>query len=340
MTHVELIPQEVVNSDLGVVNAARVSFAKQREEILLHGDPRIPEGESGDDRLINYLAKHGHWSPLAHPHFTMQLVIHPQLQRQLLVSPAEGVRLSFTGRSDEFFVNGSLYGLARLAIRFEEHESGIAQKIRFVLKKVAPLSCQALGLNDLMDQPMSGGYRVDEHEVVARYANSFALGRLLTRTFRIKAPIFVARQLVKHQRDLVWNEVSRRYVDAGPEFFTPETWRARADNAKQGSAGAHEDQAFCNRQSDLALRSAEVSYEELLKQGVCPEQARMVLPQSMLTEWWWTGTVQAFARVVRQRTDPHAQAETRLVAEKMDALLAESLGDVWNHVRLVEGTYA
>ena len=106
--------------------------------------------------------------------------------------------------------------------------------------------------------------------------------------FRIKAPVFVARQLVKHQVGLVWNEVSRRYVDYEPEFFAPEVWRGRPKNSKQGSDGeVNTDGEYYNRY----INGCKVYYSLLLNEGVAPEQARMVLPQSMMTEWIWSGTV-------------------------------------------------
>lgn len=136
-------------------------------------------------------------------------------------------------------------------------------------------------------------------------------------SFRIKAPIFVARQLVKHQIGLVWNEVSRRYVDDEPEFYFPKVWRGRPVNAKQGSSGiidpvqpvGHLDiysQVIVNKTLEL--------YSDLLEAGVAPEQARMVLPQNTMTEWIWTGSLMAFARVCKLRLDPHAQQETQEVA--------------------------
>lgn len=137
-------------------------------------------------------------------------------------------------------------------------------------------------------------------------------------TFRVKAPIFVARQLQKHQVGLAWNEVSRRYVDSEPEFYVPETWRKRADNVKQGSS----DEVVCDE--DIAgfseyCNTARWYYQDLLDSGVCPEQARMVLPQSMYTEWYWSGSLYAFSRVCRQRLDSHAQQETQEVARHIDS---------------------
>jgi len=193
---VELV--DYMGSDLTVVNAARVSFGKRKTLF-----------EDGDEKLINYLAKHNHWSPFGH--------------------------------------------------------------------------CSA--------------------------------------QFHIKAPVFVARQLVKHQIGLTWNEISRRYVDNEPEFFEPNVWRGVADNKKQGSSDESID---INPRNDMvndyqhALNRAKWTYEELLRKGVCPEQARMVLPQSMITEWYWSGTLYAFARVCNLRCKPDAQQETREIANMID----------------------
>lgn len=133
--------------------------------------------------------------------------------------------------------------------------------------------------------------------------------------FRIKAPLFVARQLQKHTVGLAWNEVSRRYVDTEPEFYFPDTWRAKADNVKQGSSLEEvqlddNDPLWINQtiQANLNL------YNYLINMGTCAEQARMILPQNTVTEWIWSGSLAAFARVVKLRTDPHSQYETSLVA--------------------------
>lgn len=135
-------------------------------------------------------------------------------------------------------------------------------------------------------------------------------------TFRIKAPIFVARQLGKHQVGMVWNEVSRRYVDNEPEFYRPDFWRARADNAKQGSSDW--EVTFFDCPATTSESEAILAYKALLDADVCPEQARMVLPQSMYTEWYWTGSLAAWARVCHLRLDRHTQKETQDVAKMLD----------------------
>src|SRR5210317_1938276 len=129
--------------------------------------------------------------------------------------------------------------------------------------------------------------------------------------FRIKAPIFVARQLVKHQVGLVWNEVSRRYVDDEPEFYIPFMWRKRPPKSiKQGSS--KEEVEF-----DITdyVKTAKSLYQMMLDEDIAPEMARMVLPQNMMTEWYWSGTLMAFARVCNLRNKEDAQQETRVVTE-------------------------
>lgn len=131
--------------------------------------------------------------------------------------------------------------------------------------------------------------------------------------FRVKAPIFVARQLQKHTVGLAWNEVSRRYVDEEPEFYFPEYWRKKAENKKQGSS---DEAVEINKAYDPlnAALVALMSYNAMLESSVAPEQARIILPQNMMTEWIWSGSLYAFARVVNLRTSDHAQKESGEVA--------------------------
>lgn len=186
-----------MGSDVNVVNAARVSFAKEVEEFNFEKDTK----------LINYLAKHNHWSPLAHTSISI----------------------------------------------------------------------------------------------------------------RVKAPIFMARQFVKHQIGLVWNEESRRYINEEPEFYKPKEWRERPSNVKQGSGDKLQfddcewvDEAFI-RLTDESLGV----YRSMIGDGVAPEQARMILPQSTMTNWIWTGSLVAFARIVKLRTEEHAQIEAQELAIKI-----------------------
>ena len=140
--------------------------------------------------------------------------------------------------------------------------------------------------------------------------------------FRIKAPIFVARQLVKHTVGLVWNEISRRYVDYEPEFYEVDKWRGKPINKKQGSS--EEEIEWIDRTTRTGALQSQVenvalaNYNRMLDAGVAPEQARMILPQSMMTEWYWSGTLYAFARICNLRCAEDAQYETRIVANLID----------------------
>lgn len=202
---IKFVPMDVsyvdhMGSDTNVVNAARVSFAK---EVSSFDDDK-------DTKLINYLAKHNHWSPLAHTSITL----------------------------------------------------------------------------------------------------------------RIKAPIFLARQFVKHCVGGVWNEESRRYVDFEPEFYLPSSWREKPENAKQGSGGNLKGQGYFDGVVEDISESCLNVYNKLLSNGVAPEQARMVLPQNTMTNWMWTGSVVFFARVCKLRMDSHAQKEAQELAEKIDDVVS------------------
>ena len=144
----------------------------------------------------------------------------------------------------------------------------------------------------------------------------------VTATFHVCAPIFVARQLFKHKVGLTENEVSRRYVDDDPKFYVPPVWRGRPKNAKQGSDGVVSDDNRVDHAYSDALDMAYAAYDTLLDAGVAPEQARMVLPQSMMTEWYWTGSLSAFSRVVNLRLSKDAQEETGLIAQDINNQLA------------------
>jgi thymidylate synthase (FAD) len=158
-----------------------------------------------------------------------------------------------------------------------------------------------------------------KHNHISPFGHCFA-------SFHIKAPVFVARQLVKH-KFLRWNEISRRYVDNEPEFYVPDTYRGRSLDKKQGSAGkvTVSDNGF----NEIAL----TEYEYLLDLGVCPEQARMVLPQSMMTEWYWSGSLDAFADMCKLRCAPDTQAETAEVAWGIDRIMVDLFPVSWRALR-------
>ena len=150
--------------------------------------------------------------------------------------------------------------------------------------------------------------------------------------FRIKAPIFVARQLVKHQVGLIWNEVSRRYVDYPPVLFHPDTWRGRPISSKQGSAGEVKLDRTLQHLYSTAMEQCKILYHALIGKNIAPEQARMVLPQSMMTEWYWSGSLYAFARVCNLRCKPDVQKETRDICEQISKECGKQFPISWKYL--------
>lgn len=141
-------------------------------------------------------------------------------------------------------------------------------------------------------------------------------------TIRMNVPIFLARQLGKHQIGMSWNEVSRRYVATQPEFYFPDEWRSRPDGSiKQGSGVVSKHSNTCKKLYTQLISNAEYLYQSMLEKGIAPEQARMVLPQSMMTQVIWTGSLMAFAHVYKLRIDSHAQIEAQDFAKQLDSVI-------------------
>jgi thymidylate synthase (FAD) len=152
-------------------------------------------------------------------------------------------------------------------------------------------------------------------------------------TFHIKMPLFVARQWFKHTVGFTRNEVSRRYVDTPPDIWIPHVLRRRAYTIKQGSGAEMDDaQELLHTFSSNADQSLE-DYEYLLEMGVCPEQARSVLPQGMYTEFYETASLSGYARLCKLRIEGHAQEEARLYASAIDSMLVSVVPESWSVLR-------
>ena len=152
-------------------------------------------------------------------------------------------------------------------------------------------------------------------------------------TVREKVPLFVARQRFKHVVGFSYNEVSRRYVSDEPEFFVPSEWRMKAENKKQGSSDEalpYEIYGEVFEQYYEALRACEQAYDYMIENGVAPEMARMVLPQSTYTEYYCTGSLAAFARAYKLRIDSYAQKEIQDLAVKWDEIIRPLFPESWS----------
>ena len=163
-----------------------------------------------------------------------------------------------------------------------------------------------------------------KHKHISPFGHAFA-------TFHVKAPVFVARQLVKH-KFLRWNEISRRYVDEDPEMYIQEYWRGRSADKKQGSEGKADTLVSPRYAYEAALGT----YKQLLSDGVAAEMARMVLPQSMMTEWYWSGSLDAFADMCHLRCKSDTQLETQIVANYIDDKMQELFPVSWEALRAYE----
>lgn len=149
-------------------------------------------------------------------------------------------------------------------------------------------------------------------------------------TLRCGVPLFLSRQLAKHQAGLSWNEVSRRYVDAGVEFFVPANWRSRpSDGIKQGSGDVSEYSHYISDLYRRLLTKIDGVYSELLQHDIAPEMARMVLPQSMMVNYIWTGNLLSFFHVYRLRAGDGAQEEARDFAAKLKAVVEPRFPHSW-----------
>ena len=154
-------------------------------------------------------------------------------------------------------------------------------------------------------------------------------------TLRVKAPVSIRTQFFKHKQGFVENEISRRYVSYEPEFYSP-TWRGKpTDGAKQGSEDFITEETRTNLYDAIYRESCETAlhvYNTLIEKGIAPEQARFVLPQGMYTEWYWTGSLAAYARFYKQRKDDHAQWEIREYANAVGKTIEPYFPVSWKHL--------
>ena len=197
-----------------------------------------------------------------------------------------------------------------------------AARVSFGKKSEMVCSDHQIGTYELKEGDKRLINYLAKHKHLSPFGHAFA-------SFHVKAPIFVARQLVKH-KFLRWNEISRRYVDDEPEFYVPDVWRGRSEDKKQGSEGEVTlgtlDAAIVTSSPYDAL----AAYKALLKSGVAPEQARMALPQSTMTEWYWSGSLDAFAAMCQLRCASDTQYESRVVADQISEKMSELFPVSWD----------
>lgn len=296
---ITLIDTDEMPADLLVVNAARVSFGKHKKEF-----------DSKDEGLITYLAEHNHVSPFFHPHFTAEIDygawenIEPILIcRRKLLSGCAIYKLPVRVK-----ITGSLYFWCAFV-----NEFGTRRDVE-VLETLAPHTVKAFSLKMLVQRE-----RGDREALLHHLRPSEDVY-----TFHIRAPIFVARQLVKHRIGVAWNEISGRYVELGHEVWTPDYWRQSAEDKKQGSSDLRACEVSAGNidyeyDYEGVVSVARTWYER--NQHICNEQRRSVLPLSTYTEWYMTADRSTWDRIFRLRLAKDTQKETRdLVKQIHDQL--------------------
>ena len=207
-----------------------------------------------------------------------------------------------------------------IEVRFVDHmgsDLSVANAARVSFGKQSKMDDNPWGPPTLKDKDARLIRYLAKHKHISPFGHCFA-------SFHVKAPIFVARQLVKH-KFLRWNEISRRYVSDTPEFFEPDVWRGQSTDKKQGSDGV-----VPNINIKTTQKLVGMLYDSLLERNVCEEQARMVLPLNCMTEWYWSGSLDAFADMCNLRCKPDTQAETREVANQIDRKMLELFSVSWD----------
>lgn len=156
-------------------------------------------------------------------------------------------------------------------------------------------------------------------------------------TLRMKAPVPIRVQCFKHKIGFVESEESRRYISSKPEVFIPESFRASAENVKQGSGADHHSSNYWLDVYTETTNAALKVYQDMIDAGVCPEQARFVLPQGCEVNWVWTGSLYAYSNFYNQRSDSHAQKEVRDLAQQVNDIITPLFPVSW--VALTKGDY-
>ncbi len=195
----------------------------------------------------------------------------------------------------------------------------VVNAARVSFGKKSSMDEDGLGVWHLKDADKRLIHYLAKHKHFSPFGHAFA-------SFHVKAPIFVARQLVKH-KFLRWNEISSRYEDDEPEFYVPSVWRGRAEDKKQGSSAKNIDVIASDTDTN---RLCFTKYCDLIDDGVAPEMARMVLPQSTMTEWYWSGSLDAFAQMCSLRLKDDTQYESRLVAQQISASMSKAFPVSWS----------
>lgn len=327
---VTFIPSEEINSDLGIVNAARVSLGKKSEVL-----------NENDKKLISYLAKHNHWTPFAHSRLHFDIKWKHYFDQLYFYKNANHAGMCHIELANDYdCIKGSLYFWLN---NWQFLPSSIAGYVIASISEKYPCAVEST-IPELVE-PIEKWFNSGATHILEEYISFKKYWNLACATLLIKVPIFIARQIRTSQvgfacsdlyvenESFVFNEVSRRYVNDEPEFYEIQQWRTReGKNVKQGSTGLMPEaaqQSSYNLQEDT-INQALCYYKALNDNYFCaPEQARALLPQSMYTEFYMTGTLHRWSQFLQLRLDSHVQEETRHIANMIYQTLASNFPR-WN----------
>lgn len=314
---------ELPTSDKDVANTARISFARSAKEFT----------EEENIKLAKYLSNNSHWTPIGGVWKTMVLEIPAT---DLLSVLTESINAGILATVLEFSKSGnisttvsrvsiSLWKLKELmehtasaCLSLAETFAGSFENCEAVISTINPKYKGFVLPYKAMYDP---NYEVERELNLEQSRIDFIKDKHTFLSVKCRAPLFIVRQLMKHQVNMVWNEESRRYISTDPTFFVFQEFRAAPEgNVKQGSAGVLEniDAVYVSAEySSEALKT----YKDLLRKKVAPEEARACLTLNSMTNWIWTGNADAFKRVLRQRLSPKAQTQVREFAAKLEKAL-------------------
>lgn len=338
---VDLLNRHMVDSDLGVVNAARCSFDKASrwlyeisdtgENVATLEDPfgeykKVRVLSEQDSKLIIYLAKHNHWTPFAHAQETFQLNMPFGDEHEFLYN-ANLSGFEWSKATETFTVRGSLYAWLT---NYQYLPKIIHDPILFYINKKYPVSTFTILKPDDV-KPLA--WLENSH---VQHISNPTCDENIVYTFRIHCPLFVKRQLETHRRNFVLtdiedfsqNEVSRRYVDSTPQFYHPDKWRLQSTDKKQGSSEEEISAWFnkrCNAEYEHVLNAASHYYDMFNKNKIAHEMSRIMLPVSSYTTFWWTGSLKSWRRFFDLRLGEHVQGETKVIAQMVYYAIATDI---------------
>lgn len=347
---VTFIPSNEINSDLGVVNAARVSLNKKSNWIVERREvnppfPSNPLNTKGvvletklsdaDKKLINYLAQHNHWTPFAHSRLYFEIRwINVESQLHFLKN-ANLAGMTLNHSYNTSLIKGSLYSWINNAKWFYRYTRDL---IADTITQFYPETAEAFNIEGYPTFTFNAYCEHLSEDYILEVMSTDSKWLVGTATLLVKVPIFVARQIRTSQvgiaysdlyvegESFIFNEVSRRYVDDNPEFYKVEEWRVREGGSiKQGSTGVLNETQNNERKivQNIEQSRALATYEYDTQANIAPEQARIDLPQSMYTEFYMTATLHRWAQFLQLRLKPDVQQETRQVASLIASALSE-----------------